>query len=101
MPDRRWDLLELARPSLVAAFADRGVRKIDYIANFDHWDAFSIWLCTGTDQERDHLGTDSPTLDEVRDVLIASGFRPDEVNDITTIAQSQETVDRDYEGSWF
>lgn len=101
MADRRWELLEVARPRLVAAFANRGVAKVDYIANFDHWDRFSVWLCTATDDERDALETNWPAIDMVRSVLVASGFHPDEVADVVTVAQSQETVDRDYESSWF
>jgi hypothetical protein len=100
MADRRWELLEVARPRLVAAFSDRGVAKVDFIANFDHWDRFSVWLCTVTDDERDALGN-SAAIDLVRSILVGSGFQPGEVADVVTVAQSQETVDRDYESSWF
>jgi len=56
MPDRRWELLERARPRLHTAFTDRGVTKVDYIANFDN---------------------------------------------LTVVAETQETIDRDFESGWF
>jgi hypothetical protein len=45
-------------------------------------------------------------LDAVRAIVVEAGFTPDQVTDLRTVAQSQETVigttsDRDYEGSWF
>jgi len=37
----------------------------------------------------------------VRTILLACGLRDRDLDRLTTTAQSQETVDRDYEGSWF
>jgi hypothetical protein len=36
-----------------------------------------------------------------RKVLMSVGFTPAELADLSVIAESQETVDREYEGSWY
>ncbi|GIG87370.1 hypothetical protein [Plantactinospora endophytica] len=99
--DPRWHLLTLAQVELLAHFADRGVERIEYIAAFPNFDYFTVWLCTGTDAEREALGTPNPAIDEVRQILRRTGFTAAQLTGLDTIAQSQETVDRDYESSWF
>jgi hypothetical protein len=58
-------------------------------------------LLLKSDRERDALGSPDPMLDAVRAIVVEAGFTPDQVTDLRTVAQSQETVDRDYEGSCF
>lgn len=60
-----------------------------------------VWLVTETDAERDDLGDSEPCLAAVRDAFAAVGYRADQLVNVHTTAQSQETVDRDYESSWF
>ena len=64
-------------------------------------DDFAIWLCTATDKQRDGLSRVNPHLEEVRSILLSAGFTPKQLTGLSTTAQSQETVERDYEGSWF
>ncbi|GAA3761599.1 hypothetical protein GCM10022225_54120 [Plantactinospora mayteni] len=99
--DPRWRLLDLASPKLLAHFADRGVERIEYVGTFPEFDHFAVWLCTRTDAQRAALGTPDPAIDEVRQVLRQTGFTPAQLAGLGTTAQSQETVDRDHEGSWF
>lgn len=80
-------------------FWSRWSAKVEYVSAFPQ-DDFAIWLGTAIDIERDALGTDSPRLEEVRAVL-RCGFTQDWLRGLMTTAQSQETVDRDYEGKWF
>ena len=101
MSDRRWGLLEEACDPLLATFGSAGVTRIEYPAAFPDLDGFAVWLCTTTDDERETLGRDSPSLEQVRGVLLEAGFSPDELQGLATVAQSQETVDRDFESSWF
>jgi len=98
--DRRWQLLEDARPLLLEAFAEKGVVRIEFVGAFPELDSIGVWLCTASDGQRDVL--DRPVLGEaVRRILLRVGFTPEELGDLATVVESQETVDRDYEGSWY
>ena len=99
--DSRWPLLPIARQFLVSHLAPDGVVRVEFTAAFPDIDGFGVWLCTATDEEREALGTDNPRYGDVRQALIDCGFTAEQLTDLVTTAQSQETVDRDYEGSWF
>jgi hypothetical protein len=99
--DPRWEVIENARPALLAKLAPEGVIRIEVVASFPHSDRFAIWLGTETDEQRNALPERNPCLDEVRSCLAESGFPAEQVSGLLTTAQSQETVDRDYQGSWF
>ena len=55
-----------------------------------------VWLGTSTDPERDALRADAGLASAVRRVVERHGAT---VGGVTV--ESQETVDRDYGGSWF
>ncbi len=99
--DRRWELLDRAEAVLLERLADRNVTEVRFVAAFPDLDDFSVWLCTATDAERNRLGDHLPLLAEVRRALLEVGFTEEEVAGLQTTAEAQETVDRDYEGSWF
>jgi len=48
---------------------------------------------------RDAIGTVDPYLHDVRGILETTGFAPAQLSELVTTAQSQETVDRGYQGS--
>ena len=56
---------------------------------------WGIWIRTRTDDDRERLNSDDGMLGQ----LHAIGSRDNQFNGITV--QSQETVDRSYEGSWY
>lgn len=115
--DRRWSLLEGAKGRLLGAFAGDGVRRIEYVAGFPRSGWIAVWLCPDTDDQRDALAAtpaapstsgvvrqvvvEAAVATKVREVLLQAGFGGDELAGLVVVAQSQETVDRDYEGSWF
>lgn len=100
MTDRRWELLEVARPLLLSSFASSGVTRIEFVAAFPMSKSLSVWLCTETDRERDAIDlTESSKL--VGAALAQVGLDQNDLDAVTVVAQSQETVDRDYDGSWF
>jgi len=101
LSDHRWALLEMARRPLVSAFADDGVTRVEYTAVFPSLDSFAVWLCTDTDSQRDGLGMSNPRLEPIRQVLASVGFATSDLMHSSSTAQSQETVDRDFQGSWF
>lgn len=78
-----------------------GVTRIEPVVGFVKPYRIHVWLCTDTDAARDALSGPNPLQDKVREVLVAAGLPQDEAHFEGTVAQSQETVDRDYEGSWF
>jgi hypothetical protein len=101
--DPRWEKLECARPSLLAAFAGEGVLRIEYIAAWPDLDGLGVWLCTASNAARDALGPENPRKAEVETILREYGLDDRDLRTglLATRAQSQQTVDRDYEGSWF
>jgi hypothetical protein len=85
---------------LLAAFAVDGVTEIRYVASFSELPHVAVWLCTATDAERDALKADTASS-RVRPVLLSVGFTKADLESLVTVTQSQETVDREYLGSWF
>ena len=60
-----------------------------------------FYIATGTDRERDALRNDYPTLySQLCDVLLRVGYKPSSSLPVSFPVESQETVDRDYGGSW-
>jgi hypothetical protein len=112
--DRRWSLLEDAREALTDAVAADGVTQIVCAVAFEHFDRFTAYLCTATDTERDAVGSATnvprhdavvsavgevevamPAARRVRAILQEHGFTVEELSDLVTLAQSQETANRD------
>ena len=100
MTDARWTLLQETKPALLQAFRESGVIRVEYVAAFASQDDTWVWLGTATDVERDALaGTEPEVLSRVRAIAEQHGFSPARVSGVTV--QSEETVTRDFEGSWF
>jgi hypothetical protein len=98
--DPRWALLQEIKPALLRAFGESGVVRIEYVAAFPGQDHAWVWLGTETDAQRDALaGTELQILSEVRGITERHGFSAANVSGVAL--QSEETVTRDYEGSWF
>lgn len=98
--DPRWALLETASANLLQAFAADGVTRIEYIPWFPMSDRLVVWLGTMSDSQRNTLRR-VQHLVRVRRALLDAGFRDRDLTDLSTFVQSQETVDRDFEGSCF
>lgn len=98
---RVWAALERARPVLLERLEPYGVVGVQYVVGFVHPFEVWVWLVTSSDAERDGLGDERPFLNEVGEVLNEVELPVEDANLEGTTVQSQETVDRDYEGSWF
>ena len=99
--DYRWQVLANARPALVDVFLDDGVIRVEYVSAFPDRRPFAVWLGTARDSEAARLRT-SPTIRaRVHDLLVAHGFKVRDLVELVVVVQSQETVDREYDGSWF
>lgn len=101
LPRDVFAALERAEPRLLDRLKSHGVIRVEWVVGFVEPYRVSAWLATATDAERDKLGRDQPFLTEVRDVVASEGLPSGRARVNATVAQSQETVDRDYEGSWF
>jgi hypothetical protein len=64
--------------------------------DFGNGASWSCWIVTTTDAERDRVAHDEELLRCLDAAASNAGFAPSSFT-----VQSQETVDRDYEGSWF
>ena len=74
--------------------------RVEYVSAFPSQDDAWVWLGTTTDVERDTLAGSRPgLLSEVRLIAERHGFIAQSVSGV--VVQSEETVARDYEGSWF
>lgn len=94
-----WDELELIRQELIRAFAQRGVSRVEFTTAFSPPFGSAAWLGTTSDDQRDRLLASSDLLSEVHAVLRRANRNLALIDGVT--AQSQQTVDRDYDGSWF
>ncbi len=96
-----FEALERSTPAIVAELSPHGVVGVQYVVGFVHPFSVHVWLVTATDADRDALGSSNPFLAEVTAAILSGDFPCEHGTIDGTVAQSQETVDRDYEGSWF
>ncbi len=86
------------KEGLLREFADDGVILVEFVVAFSEPFYFAVWLGVPTDRERDAGQRDATVDGRVRRVVAEHGLA--ELWRGFTI-ESQETVDRDYEGRWF
>lgn len=101
MKDPRWAALERAEPLLGSAFAEEGVTAVRFVAAFPALDSVGVWLCTTTDAERERLVNAPDVSARAARCLRDAGLNALDEADLATTVQSEETVARDYQGSWF
>jgi hypothetical protein len=97
-----WEDLDALREALTTAMGARGVTGAQFVPAFfgTFPRPFSVWLVTTTDAERDVLLADPALANAVSDVIAAAlPALSEKCRGVT--AQSEETLNRDYEGSWF
>src|SRR5262245_54709832 len=99
--DYRWQILIDARPALVDAFFHDGVTRVEYVSAFPDQQPFAVWLGTATDSEAVRLRKSLAIRTRVHDLLVAHGFEEQDLGELMVVVQSQETVDREYDASWF
>jgi hypothetical protein len=94
-----WNQLERMKEVLVRDLYDRGVTRVEFVTAFVEPYQSSVWLCVSSDAERDELLAEPDLLGVVNAAFRSNGLDTSLIDSATT--QSQETVSRDYEGSWF
>jgi hypothetical protein len=94
----KWLALSRLKQNLRREFRNEGVHHIEYVVAFTSPYQFWAWLGTSTDAERDQLANDPTLTDRVRRLAEKRGLGA--LLEGVSV-ESQETVDREYEGSWF
>jgi hypothetical protein len=61
----------------------------------------AVWVITSTDAERDDLARDPALVEMMRHEFLTAGYPSEYVPSIGFGFESQETVDRDFGGSWY
>jgi hypothetical protein len=85
----------------MARYHAHGVTWVEFICSSLGGGGWGVWLYTTTDEERDRLGTDNPLLADMLQVFADAGFTAEELAEVGSTAQSQETVDRVFQGNWW
>ncbi|WP_157498362.1 hypothetical protein [Leifsonia sp. Leaf336] len=99
--DRRWRLLDEVEAVLAEMYGSRGVTRTRFVGAFPELPGAGVWLCTTTDVERDALRSDLTLVDSVMAVMRSVGFSSTDIARSDVVVESQESVDRETEGSWF
>lgn len=61
----------------------------------------AVWITTDTDTQRDELLSNGALIDEFRLVFRAVGYPEHAIRHICFVFESQQTVDRDFNGNWW
>ena len=91
-------MLQAARADLISEFGHEGVDHVEYVAALPNREVW-VWLGTATDEQRDDLAPSTDLMERVTTVLAEAALAGVHVPGVTI--QSAETVDREYQGSWF
>jgi hypothetical protein len=92
-------VLDAAAEALIVGFRAEGVMQIRWVPGATP--GVCAWLCTQSDRDRDALRLDPTAVARAVAVLSASGFTSEEYLASGVHFESEETVARDYESSWF
>jgi hypothetical protein len=88
-----------AVPVIVRSLAAHGVSDVQWFLAFHGYPV--VWLVTSTDTEKATVVEQGFFRRDVLSALAGAGVAPDLVERAAVTVESQETVDRDFEGSWF
>ncbi len=61
----------------------------------------AIWITTDTDSQRDILSKDASFKEAVRGILRENGYPERAIPFVGITFESEETVQRDYDGNWW
>jgi hypothetical protein len=93
-----WRVMKRLEKALLREFEAQGVCHVEFVIAFSEPFTFWVWLGSATDVERDQLQADASVTERIRaqsaNISIGALYEGRTV-------ESQETVDRDYQGSWF
>ena len=88
-----------AVPVIIGSLAANGVTDVQWFLAFHGYPV--VWLVTTSDAEKAVVAEHGFFRAEVLSALAEAGVAPDLLERVHVTVESQETVDRDFEGSWF
>lgn len=88
-----------AVPVIVDSLATYGVTNVFWFLAY--YGSPVVWLVTTTDDEKATVVEHGFFRPDVLSALAGAGVAPDLVERAGVTVESQETVDRDFEGRWF
>lgn len=88
-----------AVPLIVAALASHGVTGVKWFLAFHGYPV--VWLVTATDAQKLEVLKHGSFQAEVQSLLADARVSPDLVEQAVVTAESQETVDRNWDGNWW
>lgn len=101
MVDPRYDYIERCGALLLEKYAAHGAKKVRWVAGLPEIAGAHEWLSVETDAQRNALEADPSVAESVKQILADQGFSQEDVARSGVRVQSQETIDRDYDSSWF
>ena len=99
--DRRWHSLDAAAPILTQAFEARGVTAARFVGAFPDLPGAGVLAVHHNPSGTGRLRSDPALVESVLAVMRDVGFSSTDIARSAVIVESQETVDRDAQGSWF
>jgi len=93
------DAVTAAVPMIIGSLAANGVTNVHWFLSFHGYPV--IWLVTNSDAEKERVTEHGCFRTEVLSALAEAGVADDLVERTHVTVESEQTVDRDFEGSWF
>jgi hypothetical protein len=62
---------------------------------------FAVWVTTDTDAQRDALANDPAFKEALVAVIQAAGYPPEAIPHVAFAFESEETVQREWDGDWW
>jgi hypothetical protein len=90
--------LSKLRSKLLKRFRADGIEHVEFVVGFAEPFNFWVWLGTDPDALRDDLASSPDLLTRVKTLAERQGLAP--LLEGVSV-ESQQTLDRDFEGSWF
>lgn len=93
------EAVEQANRAIVAALQEHGVIDVHWFRAY--YGEPVLWLVTATDLQREAVARSGCFRDVVLPLLGEFGVPSDLLKDACVTVESNETVDRDWNGNWF
>jgi hypothetical protein len=104
---KEWSIIDDAREALLSFAEARGVsiRQIEYVASFEDWDnGMGVWIFFPRDSDLStyrHKGITDNLQKAYLNILAQLDYPFEKFPNITFIFDSDENVQRNFEGSYF
>ncbi|MBN1439037.1 MAG: hypothetical protein JW929_06460 [Anaerolineales bacterium] len=98
---RTTQILEGKIRGIISAEVGQDFEVFHYGANVLHPGFLVFWIAVKSDQLRDALKSDAVLQRRLRQAIVDADYPAQGREDVQINFESQETIDRDWNGSWF